>query len=118
MSTDAKIKAAKAGDKDFRLGDSGQLYLQVTKAGGRLWRMNYTFGLNAQGKTKQKTLSFGAYPAVTLSQARAKRDKAKSLLADGLDPAEERRSVEQARETTVRNSFRSVFEEWFELHSG
>ena len=73
MLTDAKIKAAKAGDKDFRLGDSGQLYLQVTKAGGRLWRMNYTFGLNAQGKTKQKTLSFGAYPAVPLSQSRAKR---------------------------------------------
>ena len=118
MLTDAKIKAVKAGAKDYRLGDSGQLYLQVTKAGGRLWRMNYTYGRNAQGKPKQKTLSFGAYPTVTLSQARAKRDKAKSLLADGLDPAEERRSVEQARETAVRNSFRSVFEEWFELHSG
>ena len=54
MLTDAKIKAAKAGDKDFRLGDSGQLYLQVTKAGGRLWRMNYTFGRNVPRASRSR----------------------------------------------------------------
>lgn len=118
MLSDAQIKAAKPRAKDYRLGDSNQLYLHVSTAGGRLWRMNYTFGRNARGKPKQKTLSFGPYPAVTLLQARAKRDAAKTLLAQGLDPAEAQRSAERAQEMVVRNSFRSVADEWFELYSG
>jgi|GEM_PF-3456918 len=60
MLNDAKIKAAKPREKSYRLGDSGQLYLQVTPSGGRHWRMNYAFGKNAQGKPAQKTLSFGS----------------------------------------------------------
>lgn len=74
MLNDGKIKAAKPSAKAYRLGDSAQLYLQVTPSGGKHWRMNYTFGRNASGKPVQKTLSFGSYPAVTLSDARAKRD--------------------------------------------
>ncbi len=49
--TDAKIKAAKARDKAYRLSDTGQLYLQVSPAGGRHWRMNYTFGRSAKDPT-------------------------------------------------------------------
>jgi hypothetical protein len=87
MLTDAKIRAAKPRERPYRIGDSGQLYLQITPAGGRLWRMNYSFGRNQSGKPLQKTLSFGAYPAVSLADARERRDEAKRLLAKGLDPA-------------------------------
>src|SRR5690606_28465196 len=73
MLTDAKIKAAKPGEKDFKLTDSGQLYLLITKAGGKLWRMNYKFGLNARGNRLQKTLTFGSYPELILVEARAER---------------------------------------------
>lgn len=61
MLNDAKIKAAKPRDKDYRLSDSGQLYLQVSRAGGKHWRMNYTYGKNAKGSPAQKTLAFGSY---------------------------------------------------------
>lgn len=79
--TDAKCRAAKPADKPYKLTDSGALYLFVTKAGSRLWRMNYSFA------GKQKTLSFGPYPEVSLSDARRKRDEAKEALEAGVDPA-------------------------------
>lgn len=79
MLTDAKIKAAKPRDRAYKLVDSGQLFLHVSPAGGRHWRMNYTFGKNAQGRPAQKTLTFGPYPALTLLDARGKRDEAKAI---------------------------------------
>ena len=115
---DAKIKAAKPREAAYRLGDSGQLYLQVTPSGGKHWRMNYTFGRNSADKPVQKTLSFGSYPAVSLLGARAKRDEAKRLLSQGRDPAEERRATERAESVQKQNSFRAAMEGWFELHSG
>src|SRR3546814_14451799 len=77
MLTAVAIKAAKGRDKQYKLGDSGGLYLLVTPAGRRCWRMNYRF------LGKQKTLSFGAWPDVGLAGARAKRDEARQLLATG-----------------------------------
>ncbi|WP_237245761.1 tyrosine-type recombinase/integrase [Sphingopyxis witflariensis] len=118
MLNDGKIKAAKPRKAAYRLGDSGQLYLQVTPSGGKHWRMNYTFGRNLAGKPIQKTLSFGSYPAVTLLNARAKRDEAKRVLSQGRDPAEERRAAELAQASERQNSFRAATEAWFELHSG
>lgn len=118
MLTDAKIKAAKKGDKDYKLADSGQLYLVVTTAGGKLWRMNYTFGKNAKGKPAQKTLTFGSYPAVSLLDARGKRDEAKGLLAEGKDPAVERKVAATAKAKADANTFQIVAEQWFTLKSG
>lgn len=115
---DAAIRAAKPGERPYRLSDGGQLYVQVTPAGGKHWRMNYTFGRNASGKPVQKTLSFGSYPAVTLLEARAKREEAKRLLSQGKDPAVERRAAEQANALARQNTFRAAAERWFELQSG
>jgi len=83
---DAKIKAAKAMDRPYKLTDSNQLHLYVSTTGQRLWRMNYSVRSSPQGKPKQKTLSFGAYPAVSRSDARKARDKAKDLLRQGYAP--------------------------------
>lgn len=118
MLNDAKIKAAKPRDKSYRLGDSGQLYLEVSKAGGKHWRMNYTFGKNAKGNPVQKTLSFGSYPAVALVEARAQRDQAKALLREGRDPAVERRIAAAAKTQEHENTFHLVATAWFELNSG
>lgn len=118
MLTDAKIKAAKAREADYKLADSGQLFLHVTKAGGKHWRMNYTFGKNAKGNAAQKTLTFGSYPAMTLVDARARRDEAKAQLRDGRDPAVERRVSAKAKAIATGNTFQIVAEQWFELKSG
>jgi integrase len=113
--TDAKIKAAKAADKDYKLVDSGRLFLHVTKAGGKHWRWNYDFGKNAKGAPAQKTLTFGSYPALTLLDARSKRDEAKKLLRDGKDPAVERRITTKARAAETGNTFEIVARRWYDL---
>lgn len=84
--TDAKVRAAKPAEKPYKLSDGGQLYLHVTPAGGRSWRMNYQFGRNAAGKPAQKTLTIGPYPAISLKEAREARDQAKAMLAKGIEP--------------------------------
>jgi len=65
--SDAKVRAARATGHAYKLTDGAQLYLHVSATGGRIWRMNYAFGRNGQGKPAQKTLTIGAYPAISLT---------------------------------------------------
>ncbi len=69
MLSDAKIRAAKPRDKAYKLTDSHGLYLLVTPNGSKLWKWSYAYD------GKQKTMAFGAYPMVTLVQARGRRDE-------------------------------------------
>ena len=80
--TDTACRNAKPSEKPRKLADAGNMYLLVQPTGARLWRMNYRFA------GKQKTLAFGKYPEVSLSEARARREEARRLLASGLDPAD------------------------------
>jgi integrase len=109
---DAKVKAAKPKAAPYKLADSGQLYLHVTTAGSRLWRMNYAFGKNAAGKPAQKTLTIGAYPIVSLGEAREARDAAKRLLLAGRDPALEKKLAADAHTTAYETTFESVARRW------
>ncbi|MCH4893967.1 DUF4102 domain-containing protein [Sphingomonas sp. SFZ2018-12] len=104
---DAKVKAAKPLDRDYKLADSGQLYLMVTRKGTKLWRMNYRFA------GKQKTLAFGAYPVVTLTMARERRDEAKRLLLAGQDPAETKRQAAERHRLEQGTTFEQVAREWY-----
>mgnify|MGYP003365143907 CR=1 FL=1 len=79
--TDLAVKSAAPRDKEYKLADSGGLHLLVTRSGGKLWRFKY----RANGK--EKRLTFGAYPAVSLADARRKRDAARADIAEGIDPA-------------------------------
>lgn len=114
MLTDAKIKAAKPQERPYKLADSGQLYLLVSPAGGRHWRMNYVFGHNEQGKPKQQTLSFGSYPEMTLTEARKRRDEAKAQLRDGLNPGMQRRIALRAVRAEGENTFERLARKWHE----
>lgn len=104
--SDIKVKSLKAKEKPYRMSDGGGLYVQVSITGARLWRLAYRFN------AKQKTLSIGQYPAVTLLEARKARDKAKALLAKGIDPGIEKKNV--ARASKLENDWRTVANEFYE----
>jgi integrase len=100
------IKNAKSRAKSYKLTDSDGLYLLVTPAGARYWRMNYRY------LGKQKTLAFGVYPDTGLAEAREQRDAARKVLARGNDPAEKIRLDRIAATVAASNSFKAVADEW------
>ena len=105
--TDTAIRNAKPGAKPAKLFDERGLFLLVTPAGGKWWRLKYRF----DGKEKQ--LSLGVYPDVGLKQARKRRDDSRKLLADGIDPSENRKATNSARTSSAANSFEVIAREWF-----
>ena len=106
--TAAQINNARPRETSYKLFDGGGLYLQVTPAGGKHWKMKYR-----QANGKEGLLSFGAYPALSLEQARRKRDEAKSQLVSGRDPAELRRR--EKAEMRSQNTFRAITSAWLDL---
>jgi len=110
--TDAQLRGAKAKEKAYKLSDGEQLYLHVSPAGGRHWRMNYQFGRNANGKPLQKTLTIGSYPAISLRDAREARDRAKQLLAKGREPRPSDLFGSGADAADTRKRFETVAGEW------
>ena len=102
--TATTIKTCKPKDKAYKLTDGGGLYLLVSPRGGKWWRFDYRF------QSKRKTLSMGVYPAVSLKDARDRRDEAKKQLANGIDPAMVRKS--QKHQQSQPNTFEAVAREW------
>ena len=105
--SDTVIRNAKPAQKAIRLFDGGGMYLEVSPSGGKLWRMQYRYD------GKGKLLSFGAYPYVSLKEARDRREEAKTLLAHGTDPSEVKKAQKAAKEAVRTNSFEAVAREWF-----
>ncbi len=106
--TDTEIKRAKAAEKAYSLGDGGGLYLWVKPTGGKLWRWSYRFD------GKEKLMSLGKYPDVSLAQARERHAEARKLLATGVDPMAQRKAEKTAEKVAVENSFQSVTAQWLE----
>ncbi|MFG1313958.1 Arm DNA-binding domain-containing protein [Xanthobacter autotrophicus] len=103
--TDTAIRAAKAGDKPYKLAAGGGLYLLVNPTGSRLLRLKYRI------EGKEKLLANGPDPEVSLAKARERRDDAKKAIVDGADPsALKKRAREEAKAAPV-NTFRAVAEE-------
>jgi len=109
--TATTIRNAKPGDKIKKLFDGGGLYLEVSPNGGKWWRLKYRF------VGKEKRLSLGVYPDVGLKEARDRRDDARKLLANDIDPSENRKAQKAAKVGRAANSFEVVAREWFEKHS-
>ncbi|MFM9999927.1 MAG: tyrosine-type recombinase/integrase [Burkholderiaceae bacterium] len=106
--TDTAIKKAKPGAKPSKLSDGKGLYLLVSPAGSKLWRWKYRV------LGKEKVLALGAYPAVSLAQAREGQDKARKMLATGNDPMVIRKADKLASRAVAENSFESVARKWWD----
>ena len=107
--TDIKAKNAKPLEKEYKLTDGFGMFLRVTPKGSKYWQMAYRF------EGKQKLFSIGVYPAVSLSDARQRRDEARRLLAQGIDPNAKKQAEVKALKAKRDNtrSFRTVAKAWF-----
>ena len=110
MLTDTTIRKIKPGEKPLKLSDEKGMFLLVTTAGGKLWRMKYRIS------GKEKLLALGAYPEVTLADARQRRDDARKLLSNGVDPGDHRKAQKAAKTERAGNSFEVVAREWYVGH--
>ena len=108
--TDVTVRTAKPRDKPYKLSDSGGLYVEVTPAGGKRWRWKYRI------EGREKLLSMGVYPDVPLFLARVRRDDARKLLANGVDPSVHRQATKLAHAEGSANSFEVIGREWFAKH--
>lgn len=109
--TDTAVRSTKPRERAFKLFDERGLYLEISPAGGKWWRLKYRYN------GKEKRLSLGVYPDVSLKEARERRDTARKLLADGIDPSENRKAQKSARADRAANSFEVVTREWFGKYS-
>ena len=103
-----QIKNAKPKDKPYKLADGSGLYLEVMPTGSKLWRMKFR-----QENGKENRLSFGNYPDISLEQARQRREDARKLKANGVDPAEHKKAVKASNKAQTQNTFEIIGREWF-----
>ncbi|MDX1292206.1 MAG: integrase arm-type DNA-binding domain-containing protein [Hyphomonas sp.] len=106
--TDTRIRNLKKQARPYKVADGGGLYLQVTATGSKLWRMRYRF------EGREKLLSFGAYPDLSLQKARERRQEARALLADGIDPSEHAKEEKAARAAVTEHTFARIADELVE----
>jgi hypothetical protein len=108
VKNDSYFRHLKAIEKDYKRSDSGGLFMLVTKTGSKLWRYAYNYDF------KQKLLALGHYPITSLADARIKRDAAKKLLADGIDPSVNRKHERRNARMARANTFAAVAKELME----
>lgn len=105
--TATEVKNTKPASKQVKLFDGHGLFLLVKPTGSKGWRLKYRFG------GKEKLLTLGPYPTVSLADARGKRDAALKLLDRGIDPSLAKKVEKQAKETQQANTFKKLAEEWY-----
>lgn len=103
--TDTAIRSAKPQNKQYKLTDEKGMYVLVNKA-GKYFRLDYRFA------GKRKTLALGVYPDVTLAEARGKRNDARKLIANGIDPGQVRKVQKSIQIEQTENSFEAIAREW------
>jgi integrase len=106
--TDTEVRKSKPSDKPYRLSDANSLFLWITPAGGKLWRWAYEF------EGREKLMSLGKYPIITLADARERRDQARKLLANGIDPMAKRKEEKTVERAQTEGSFQTIASLWLE----
>ena len=106
--TDIVCKNTKPSEKARKISDEKGLYLEVMPNGSKYWRMKYRFA------NKENRLSFGVYPEVSLAEAREKRDEARKILRNGIDPSQAKKEAKQINKLKAENSFYQIANEWHE----
>jgi len=109
--TDTAVRNAKPTIKTVRMFDGGGLYLEISPKGGKWWRLKYRY------HGKEKRISLGVYPDVSLKMARDRRGDARTLLADGIDPSEHKKAQKQAQKEMITNTFEALAREWHDKKS-
>jgi integrase len=105
--TDTALRKAKPSTRPYKLSDGGGLFVLIKPNGSLLWRLKYRFD------SKEKLLAVGRYPEVCLKLARSRREEARKLLAEGIDPGAKR----QAEKVAQGDTFEAVAREWFAKHA-
>lgn len=105
------VRNAKPKDKPYKLADEKGMYLEISPAGGKWWRLKYRID------GKEKRISLGVYPDVSLAEARGFRDEARKLLSKGIDPSAQKRSDKDQRQEKARNTFEAVARNWWAEHA-
>lgn len=103
--TATQIKQAKPQDKDYKLFDGGGLFLLITKNGSKLWRLKYSFD------GKEKSISLGKYPNVTLNKARELREKYKTDISNGINPSDKKKKIKETKilkDIQQTNTFKKI----------
>jgi integrase len=109
--SDPAVRKAKPEEKPYKMADGGGMYLEVMPNGSKYWRLKYRFD------GKEKRLALGVYPAITLADARGRRDEARKLLAHDTDPGAAKQAKKAAKLELGANSFEIIGREWFVRHS-
>ena len=109
--THSIITGAEPSDRPKRISDGRGMYLEISPAGGRLWRLKFRFA------GKEKCMSLGTYPDVSLAKARQRREAARRLVAYGVNPVERRRAQKALLVESTQNSFKDIALEWHRLFS-
>lgn len=104
--TDVAIRNAKPGTKPVKLSDGGGMFLLVTPAGGKLWRLKYRVD------RREKLLAIGAYPEIGLSDARKRREEARALIAQGIDPSREKQRSKVRSRIQAADTFTAIASEY------
>lgn len=105
--TISQIKSVKPTGKTQKLFDGKGMYLEVTPKGKTYWRLKYRIN------GKEKRISLGVYPDVSLKVAREKRRDARKLISDGVDPSAARKAEKLSNQERAGNSFEAIAREWF-----
>lgn len=103
-----QIESAKPQEKPYKMADGGGMYLLINNKGGKYWRLKYRFD------GKEKLLSIGTYPEISLKEARQRREEAKKKLEKGLDPSQEKKLEKLQRNINNQNNFESIARQWHE----
>jgi hypothetical protein len=111
------VSKAKPKAVGYKLRDKNGLYLMVLKSGGKSWRYDYKIRIS-EDKYKSSTLYLGLYPDVSLAEARNMRDKAKALIAQGIDPNEQKKEKKRKQWQERELKFIDVAHEWLEKRKG
>lgn len=109
--SEVTVRNAKGKDKAYKLADGGGLYILVNPDGSKYWRLKYRFA------GKEKLLALGVYPSVRMAAARERREEAKRLLNENLDPAIARKEEKRAAQISAANTFELIAREWIEQQS-
>ncbi|MFY9288400.1 MAG: integrase arm-type DNA-binding domain-containing protein [Alphaproteobacteria bacterium] len=109
--TDVKVRSAKPAAKPYKLYDSNGLFVFITPSGNKLWRLKYIY------LKKERLCAIGAYPSIGLKEARETRDNLKKLIAQGIDPIQQRRNIQRERFEASQQTLEALTRRWLEIKS-